>query len=183
MPEAKAPIDETVRVLLTAEQIQTRVRELGLELAREYQGKQPVMVAVLKGAVVFLCDLSRATPIDVEFDFVSLSSYGASTRASGPVRLVHDLRASITGRDVILVEGVADTGHSISFILESLRARRPSSLKVCALLDKVPCRRVPIPVDYWGFKIGGEFVVGYGLDVAERYRNLPYVGVVERDRD
>jgi hypoxanthine phosphoribosyltransferase len=184
VPEARpAQIDQTVRVLLTAEQIQARVRELGLQLARDYQDRRPVLVAVLKGAVVFLSDLVRATPIDLEIDFMSLSSYGASTHASGPAKLVHDLRTPIAGRDVVLVEGVADTGHSISFILDTLRARQPSSLKVCALLDKAPCRRVPVSVDYCGFTIGDEFVVGYGLDVAERYRNLPYVGVVDRDRD
>lgn len=180
MPDAKpVQIEETVRVLLPAERIQARVRELGLQIARDYQERRPVLVGVLKGAVVFLSDLVRAAPIDLEIDFVSLSSYGASTRPDGPVRLVHDLRGPIAGRDVILVEGVADTGHSISFILDTLRARQPSSLKVCALLDKVPCRRVPVTVDYCGFTIGDAFVVGYGLDVAERYRNLPYVGVVE----
>ena len=180
MPETQ-PVhtEESVRVLLTAEQIQARVRELGLEIARDYQGRRPVMVAVLKGAVVFLCDLARATPIDVEFDFLSLSSYGQGTTSTGQVRLVNDLRGPVTGRDVILVEGVADTGHSISFILDVLRSRQPASLKVCALLDKASCRRVPVPIDYCGFKIGDEFVVGYGLDLAERYRNLPYVGVIQ----
>jgi hypoxanthine phosphoribosyltransferase len=170
---------ETVQVMFTAEQIQARVREMGLELARDYWGRRPVLVAVLKGACMFQCDLARAMPMDVDLDFLSVSSYGAATTSSGHVRLVHDLRDSITGRDVILVEGVADTGHSISFILDTLRARGPASLKVCTLLDKVPCRKVPVPIDYCGFKIRDEFVVGYGMDVAERYRNLPYVGVLQ----
>jgi hypoxanthine phosphoribosyltransferase len=171
--------EESVRVLFTAEQIQARVRELGLQLARDYHDRRPVLVAVLKGASVFLSDLVRAIPFDVELDFVSLSSYGAGTTTSGQVKLLHDLRGPISGRHVILVEGVADTGHSISFILDVLRSRAPASLTVCTLLDKAPCRRVPVPLEYVGFTIGDQFVVGYGMDVNERYRNLPYVGVFQ----
>jgi hypoxanthine phosphoribosyltransferase len=171
--------EDAVRVLFSADQIGERVRELGLVLTRDYWGLRPVLVAVLKGACVFQSDLARAMPMDVELDFVGLSSYGPGTTSSGQVRLVHDLRDDIAGRHVVLVEGVADSGRSISYILDLLRARRPASLKVCALLDKTPCRQVPVPVDYVGFRIGSEFVVGYGMDISEKFRNLPYIGVFQ----
>jgi hypoxanthine phosphoribosyltransferase len=171
--------DPALRVLFTAEQIAGRVREMGLGLARDYADKRPVYVGVLKGACMFQCDLARATPLEVELDFLSVSSYGAGTTSSGTVRLVSDLRNDIAGRHVLLCEGVVDSGLSVSFILEHLRSRGPASLKVATLLDKRPCRKVPVPVDYAGWAIGSEFVVGYGMDAAERYRNLPFVGVVE----
>jgi len=126
---------------------------------------------------VFLSDLIRRMDIDLEIDFLSLSSYGNATTSSGKVHLVHDLRADVSGRHVVLVEGVVDTGHSVRFLLDLLGARQTASLKVCTLLDKVPCRRVPVPVDYVGFPIGDEFVIGYGMDAAESLRQLPYVGV------
>jgi hypoxanthine phosphoribosyltransferase len=128
---------------------------------------------------MFQCDLARATPLDVELDFLSVSSYGAGTTSSGAVRLVWDVRNDLAGRHVLLCEGVVDSGLSVSFILDRLRAQGPASLKVATLLDKVPCRKVSVPVDYAGWKIGSEFVIGYGMDAAERYRNLPYVGVLE----
>jgi hypoxanthine phosphoribosyltransferase len=168
-----------MRVMFSAEQIARRVRELGLELARDYQDKRPLFVGVLKGACMFQCDLARATPIDLDLDFVSVSSYGAGQQSSGNVRLLMDLREDVANRHVVLCEGVVDSGLSVSFILDVLKRRRPASLRVATLLDKVPCRRIPVPVDYWGWKIGCEFVVGYGMDDAERCRNLPYVGVLE----
>lgn len=168
-----------IKVLFTAEQIAARVRELGLDLARDYEGRNPLYVGVLKGACMFQCDLARATPIDVELDFLSVSSYGAGTTSSGTVRLVSDMRNEIAGRHVVLCEGVVDSGLSVSFILELLRARKPASLTVATLLDKRPCRKVEVPVDYFGWKIGSEFVIGYGMDADERHRNLPYVGVLE----
>jgi hypoxanthine phosphoribosyltransferase len=168
-----------MRVMFTAEQIARRVRELGLELAREYQDKRPLFVGVLKGACMFQCDLARATPIDLDLDFVSVSSYGAGKQSSGNVRLLMDMREDIADRHVLLCEGVVDSGLSVSFILEVMKRRRPASLRVATLLDKVPCRRIQVPVDYSGWKIGSEFVVGYGMDDIERYRNLPYVGVIE----
>lgn len=168
-----------VRVLLDEDAIAQRVAELGAQLSHDYAGRRPLLIAVLKGAAIFLADLVRAMEIDLEIDFISLTSYGMGTTSSGKVHLVHDLRDNIEGRDVILVEGVVDTGHSVRFVLELLSQRRPRSLKVCTLLDKVPCRRVPVPVDYCGFKIGNEFVIGYGMDAAETYRQLPFVGVVE----
>jgi hypoxanthine phosphoribosyltransferase len=128
---------------------------------------------------MFQCDLARATPIDLEMDFLAVASYGAGTVSSGQVRLVMDLRTDIRGRHVVLCEGVVDSGRSVQFILDLLRSRGAASLKVVTLLDKVPCRQIPVPVDVAGWKIGSEFVIGYGMDAAERYRNLPYVGVLE----
>jgi hypoxanthine phosphoribosyltransferase len=179
-PEAFVPsAGRVMRVLFTAEQISSRVRELGLELARDYQDKRPIFVGVLKGACMFQCDLARATPIDLDLDFISVSSYGAGKESSGNVRLLMDMREDIANRHVLLCEGVVDSGLSVSFILDVMKRRRPASLKVAALLDKVPCRRNPVPVDYAGWRIGSEFVVGYGMDDIERCRNLPYVGVLE----
>lgn len=170
-----------IRTLVGREEIARRVAEMGAELSRDYAGRRPVFIGVLKGAAIFLADLVRAVDIDLEMDFLSLSSYGTGTTSSGKVHLVHDLRDGIESRDVVLVEGVVDTGHSLRFLLDLLGERRPRSLKVCALLDKVPCRKVPVPVDYCGFRIGDEFVIGYGMDAAETYRQLPFVGVVEPD--
>jgi hypoxanthine phosphoribosyltransferase len=172
-PSAYARID----TLLSREVIAQKVAELGAVLSRDYAGQKPLLIAVLKGGFIFLADLVRAMNIELEVDFLSLSSYGNATVSSGKVHLVHDLRADVKGRHVILVEGVVDTGHSVRFLLDLLDQREPASLKVCALLDKVPCRRVPVPVDYVGFPIGDEFVIGYGMDAAEGLRQLPYVGV------
>lgn len=171
--------EPVVRMLFTAEQIAARVREMGLEVARDMGDLRPVFVGVLKGACVFQCDLARATPLDVELDFLSVSSYGAGTVSSGTAKLVHDLRGDIRGRHVVLCEGVVDSGLTVSFILDLLRSRGPASIRIATLLDKAPCRKVQVPVDYAGWTIGSEFVVGYGLDANERYRNLPYVGVLE----
>jgi hypoxanthine phosphoribosyltransferase len=172
-PSAYARID----TLITREVIAQKVAEMGAVLSRDYAGQKPLLIAVLKGGFIFLADLVRAMNIELEVDFLSLSSYGNATVSSGKVHLVHDLRADVKGRHVILVEGVVDTGHSVRFLLDLLDQREPASLKVCALLDKVPCRRVPVPVDYVGFPIGDEFVIGYGMDAAEGLRQLPYVGV------
>lgn len=177
--ESRAIAEPTMRVLFTEEQIGARVREMGLEIARGLETRRPLFVGVLKGACMFQCDLARATPVDVELDFLAVSSYGHGTTSSGSVRLVMDLRTDIAGRHVVLCEGVVDSGLSVSFILDLLRSRGPASIQVATLLDKVPCRKVQVPVDYAGWKIGSEFVVGYGMDAAERYRNLPYVGVLE----
>lgn len=174
-----AELRPAIRVLFTAEQIRARVREMGLEIAPDYQDQHPVLVGVLKGACMFQCDLARALPYEAELDSLSVISYGAGTTSSGSVRLVSDLRNDIAGRHVLLCEGVVDSGLSVSFILDLLRSRAPASLRVATLLDKVPCRKVPVPVDYVGWRIGSEFVIGYGMDAAERYRNLPYVGVLE----
>jgi hypoxanthine phosphoribosyltransferase len=177
--EAHSVPSSRVRVLIDQETISRRVAEMGAQISEDYAGKRPVLIAVLKGASVFLSDLVRTMDIDLELDFLSLTSYGTGMTSSGKVHLVHDLRDNIQGRDVILVEGVVDTGLSVSFLLDLLSERNPRSLKVCTLLDKVPCRKNPVPLDYVGFRIGDEFVIGYGMDAAETYRQLPFVGVVE----
>ena len=171
--------EPTVRVMYTAQQIGARVREMGLEIARDLPGTRPLFVGVLKGACMFQCDLARATPLEVELDFLSVSSYGSGTTSSGTVHVINDLRGEVTGRHVVLCEGVVDSGLTLSNVLDLLRNRGAASLRVATLLDKVPCRKVQVPIDYVGWKIGSDFVVGYGLDVNERYRNLPYVGVLE----
>lgn len=179
--ETRTVPSSSVRVMIDEETIARRVAEMGAQLSEDYAGKRPILIAVLKGASIFLSDLVRAMDIDLEMDFLSLTSYGTGMTSSGKVHLVHDLRDNIEGRDVILVEGVVDTGLSVSFLLELLSERNPKSLKVCTLLDKVPCRKNPVPLDYVGFRIGDEFVIGYGMDAAETYRQLPYVGVVESE--
>ena len=178
-PSPAVQADPTIRVLFTPDRIAARVREMGLELARDYAGRKPLFVGVLKGACMFQCDLARATPLDLDMDFLAVASYGAGTTSSGTVRLIMDLRSDIAGRDVLLCEGVVDSGMSVNFILNLLQSRGAASIKVATLLDKVPCRRLEVPVNYAGWKIGSEFVIGYGLDAAERYRNLPYVGILE----
>ena len=179
MPQATAATEPAIRVLFSTEQIATRVREMGLQIARDLEGQSPVFVGVLKGACMFQCDLARATPLEVTLDFLSVSSYGTGTTSTGTVQLVSDLRNEIAGRHVVLCEGVVDSGLTLSFILDLLRSRGAVSVRVATLLDKVPCRKIPVPVDYAGWRIGSEFVIGYGMDAAERYRNLPYVGVLE----
>lgn len=168
-----------LKVLFTHEQIQARVREMGVELARDYDGKHPLFVGVLKGACMFQCDIARATPIDLELDFLAVASYGHGTTSSGNVKLIMDLRSDIRDRHVVLCEGVVDSGLSVSFILDLLKSRGAASIKVATLLNKAPCRKIPVPVDYAGWTIGSEFVIGYGMDAGERYRNLPFVGVLE----
>jgi hypoxanthine phosphoribosyltransferase len=178
-PVAVTTTEPAIRVLFSREQIAARVREMGLQIARDLGDHSPVYVGVLKGACMFQCDLARATPLDVTLDFLSVSSYGAGTTSTGTVRMVSDLRGEIAGRHVVLCEGVVDSGLTLSFILEHLRSRGAAGVRVATLLDKVPCRKIQVPVDYAGWRIGAEFVVGYGMDAAERYRNLPYVGVLE----
>jgi len=174
-------LEPSVRVLFSTEQIAARVRELGLDIARDLGPvtRRPVYVGVLKGACLFMGDLARATPLDVEFDFVTLSSYGSGTTSSGNVRLESDLRNDIAGRHVVVCEGVVDSGRSLTFLIDLLKQRNPASIKIATLLDKVPCRKIPVPVDYAGWRIRDEFVIGYGMDFGEKYRNLPYVGVLE----
>src|SRR5881628_1333796 len=156
---ALGEVHQNVRVLFTDDQIAARVRELGLDVARELGATthRPLFVGVLKGACMFQCDLARATPLDVTLDFLSVSSYGAGTTSSGTVRLISDLRNDIAGQHVVLCEGVVDSGLTLSFILDLLRARKPASVRVATLLDKVPCRKSPVPVDYAGWRIGSEF--------------------------
>jgi hypoxanthine phosphoribosyltransferase len=163
--------DETVGLLLTAEEIGARVAELGAEISRDYEGKTPILIGVLKGSLVFMADLARAITTPINVDFMSISSYGDGTN-SGVVRILKDLDESITGKDVILVEDIIDTGLTLTYLLATLSARRPASLEVCGLLDKSARRIVEVPIRYKGFDIPDEFVIGYGLDHEGRYRNL-----------
>jgi len=169
------------RVLIDEQQIAAKVAEMAETISRDYAGKDPVLVAVLNGAVVFLSDLIRRLRIPVTIDFVKWSSYGDATRSSGVVRILKDLDESIEGRHVLIVEDIIDTGLTLHYLLENLRSRAPASVKVIALLDKPSRRRVEVRADYQGFDVPDAFVVGYGLDYAGRYRHLPYIGVLKPD--
>jgi hypoxanthine phosphoribosyltransferase len=165
--------------LFSAEQIQTRIAELGAEIARDYAGKNPLLIGVLKGACLFLSDLMRATDLRLGVEFIAISSYGAAMRSSGEVRIVKDLDVPIEGRDIIVVEDIVDTGLTLSYLLANLRSRGAATVKLVALLDKFERRERDVEINYLGFKIPDSFVVGYGLDFAERYRNLPYIAVLK----
>ena len=165
--------------LVAEDDLQRRVRELGEEISRDYDGKDLFLVGVLKGAVFFLSDLMRAIEVPCEVDFMAVASYGSSTDSSGVVRILKDLDATIEGRDVLIVEDIIDSGLTLSYLLRTLNAREPRSLEVCALLTKPERRKVDLPIRYTGFEIPNKFAIGYGLDHAERYRNLPYVAVLE----
>ena len=160
--------------------LERRVRELGVEISRDYQGKELFLVGVLKGAVFFLSDLMRAIEVPCEVDFMAVASYGSSTQSSGVVRILKDLDAAIEGRDVLIVEDIVDSGLTLSYLLRNLQARQPASLEVCALLTKPERREVDLPTRYVGFEIPDKFAIGYGLDHAERYRNLPYVAALRQ---
>jgi hypoxanthine phosphoribosyltransferase len=165
-------------VLLSGEEVQARVAELGAQLAADYQGREPVLVSVLKGSIIFLADLVRAMPIPLSIDLMEVSSYGTSTESSGQVRILKDLSTSIEGREVIVVEDIIDTGLTLNYLLRYLHDKGPASIRICCLLDKPARRLAPIEIDYRGFTIADRFVIGYGLDYGERYRNLPYIGVL-----
>jgi hypoxanthine phosphoribosyltransferase len=170
--------DDVEEILLTEVQIQTRVAELGRQLAADYEGRFPVLVSVLKGSIVFLADLVRSTSVPLSIDLMELSSYGASTKSSGQVRILKDLSGPIKGRDVIVVEDIIDTGLTLNYLLKYLHDRGPATVRICCLLDKPARRLAEIDIDYRGFTIADRFVIGYGLDYDERYRNLPYIGVL-----
>ena len=179
MTKQQAPAHPDIaRVLLTEEDIRVRVRALGRQITRDYAGKKLLLVAILKGSVVFLGDLMREIDLPLAVDFISLSSYSGK-ESTGVVRLLLDLRETAEGRDILLVEDIVDTGLTLSYLLENLKTRGPRSLEICALLDKPDCRKVQVKTKYVGFKIPNEFVVGYGLDYDETYRNLPYVGILK----
>jgi hypoxanthine phosphoribosyltransferase len=165
-------------VLIEADRLQARVRELGEEVSRDYVDADLLLVGVLKGAVFFMADLMRELTVPCEIDFMAISSYGAQTDSSGVVRILKDLDANIAGRDVLVVEDIIDSGLTLSYLMRSLAARKPRSVEICALLTKPARREIDVPVRYVGFEIPNRFVIGYGLDYAEKYRNLPYVGVL-----
>jgi hypoxanthine phosphoribosyltransferase len=168
-------------ILIDEDRLQERIRELGREVSADYEGRDLLLVGVLKGAVFFMADLMRSLTLPCEIDFMAISSYGASTDSSGVVRILKDLDIDILGRDVLVVEDIIDSGLTLSYLLRNLESRSPRSLEICALLTKPARREIDVPVRYVGFEIPNKFVIGYGLDFAERYRNLPYVGVLRAD--
>lgn len=172
-------MNNKISVLLTEEQIDKRIAEIAEEISRDYEGEEIFLVCTLKGATFFACELAKRITIPTAIDFMSVSSYGNSTISSGKIVMKKDLEESIVGKNVIVVEDIVDTGRTLSYLMDNLKQRGPKSLKLCSLLDKPDRRVIDIKADYTGFEIPDLFVVGYGLDYAQRYRNLPYVGVVE----
>lgn len=170
-----------LEALFSAEQIAARVRELGEQIARDYSGQELILIGILKGACLFLSDLMRRIDAPLSIEFMAVSSYGKALRSSGEVRIVKDLDVSIEGKNVIVVEDIVDTGLTLSYLLENLRSRGAASVKLAALLDKPEPRKSHVPVDYIGFEVPNKFLVGYGLDAAERYRNLPFIAVLNTD--
>ena len=167
--------------MISSEEIAAKIEEMGAAITADYRGKDVLMVAVLKGAFIVMADLARAVDLPVEFDFMAVSSYGAATQTSGVVRILKDLDQEIAGRDVLIVEDIIDSGLTLNYLLKNLRVRQPNSIEVAALLVKEGLQRVPIEVRYVGFNIPPDFVIGYGLDYAGKYRNLPYVSVMSPD--
>ena len=165
--------------MFTEEQIREKVIELGKQIENDYKGEEVLVVGILKGAHVFTCDLIRQIDLDVKIDFMSVSSYGSGTESSGTVRILKDLDTDIKGRNVLIVEDIIDSGRTLSNLVKELQIREPKSLKLCTLLDKPSRRVVDVDVEYVGFEIEDKFIVGYGIDYAEKYRNLPYIGIVE----
>lgn len=170
---------ETIKVLLSEKEVEERIQDLGRQISEKYQGKQIHMICVLKGGVFFMCELAKRISVPVSLDFMCVSSYGDATQSSGVVRIAKDLDESIEGKDVLIVEDIIDSGRTLSYLIEVLKKRNPKSIELCTLLDKPERRERDVQVDYVGFEIPDEFVVGYGLDYAQKYRNLPYIGVVE----
>ena len=170
---------DKIRVMISEEQLDAKIREMGELISKEYEGKEVHLVCVLKGSVFFTCELAKRLTVPVTIDFMCVSSYGNEKSSSGVVKITKDLDENIEGKDVILVEDIIDSGRTLSYLLPTLMQRKPNSLKLCTLLDKPDRRTHDVTVDYTGFEIPDEFVVGYGLDYAQRYRNLPYIGVVE----
>ncbi len=169
---------EKVNVLLSEEEVDARIKAIGEQISKDYEGKQIHMICVLKGGTFFMCELAKRISVPVSLDFMAVSSYGGDTKSSGVVKIVKDLDDAIQGKDVLVVEDIVDSGRTLSYLMEMLRDRKPASLKLCTLLDKPDRRVIEVPVDYTGFQIPDEFVVGYGLDYDQKYRNLPYIGIV-----
>ena len=174
-------MDVKIRVMIPEEEIDRRIRELGAKISREYEGKELHMICILKGSIFFASELAKRITVPVTLDFMKVSSYGNDTVSSGNIQIRNDLAESIEGRHVLVVEDIIDTGKTLSFLMKMLQERKPASLKLCTLLDKPDRRTHQVDVDEVGFEIPDEFVVGYGLDYAQKYRNLPYIGVVENE--
>ena len=174
-------MSERIKVLLSEEEVDARIQQVAAKISKDYAGKEVHLICVLKGGVFFTCELAKRITVPVTLDFMSVSSYGDDTKSSGVVKIVKDLDESLKDKEVIVVEDIVDSGRTLSYLLEMLRDRGPASLRLCTLLDKPERRVIDVHVDYTGFNIPDEFVVGYGLDYDQRYRNLPYIGVVEFD--
>ncbi len=172
---------ERVEIMLTEAEVDKKIQELGERISKDYEGKSVHLVCVLKGGSFFMCELAKRITVPVSLDFMSVSSYGGDTKSSGVVRIVKDLDEPLEGKDVLVIEDIVDSGRTLSYLLEMLKDRNPASLRLCTLLDKPDRRVVDVKVDYTGFEIPDEFVVGYGLDYDQKYRNLPYIGVVKFD--
>lgn len=172
---------ERIEVLLTEEEVDRRIQEIGDQISRDYAGKSVHLVCVLKGGSFFMCELAKRISVPVSIDFMSVSSYGGDTKSSGVVRIVKDLDESLKDKHVIVIEDIVDSGRTLSYLLDMLQSRGPEDVKLCTLLDKPERRVVEVKVDYKGFEIPDEFVVGYGLDYDQKYRNLPYIGMVKFD--
>ena len=172
-------LQDIERVLLSEEQLQQRVRELGEEISKEYAGKEILMIGVLRGAVMFMADLARAIAVPVMIDFMAVSSYGTSTSSSGRVRILKALDEEVAGKHVLIVEDIIDSGLTLSYLVDNIKSRQPASVRICTLLNKPERRKVDLEVNYNGFVVPDEFVVGYGLDYAEKYRNLPFIGILK----
>ena len=170
---------EKVRVMISEEEVDQRIEELGRQISEDYAGKEVHLICILKGSVFFMCELAKRITVPVSMDFMSVSSYGDGTSSSGIVKIAKDLDETLEGKNVIVIEDIIDSGRTLSYLLEVLSKRAPKSMKLCTLLDKPDRRVCQVTVDYLGFEIPDEFVVGYGLDYAQKYRNLPYIGVVE----
>ncbi|VBB06409.1 hypoxanthine phosphoribosyl transferase [Lucifera butyrica] len=172
-------INDIKEIMLTREQLAHRIAEMGQEISTDYAGQEILMIGVLRGAVIFMADLARAIDIPVAIDFMAVSSYGSATTSSGVVRILKDLDETVEGRHVLIVEDIIDSGLTLNYLLENIRSRKPASVKICTLLNKPDRRKVPVEIAYNGFTIPDYFVVGYGLDFAEKYRNLPFVGILK----
>lgn len=171
--------DDILKILISEKELHDKVKELGAKISADYAGKNLMMVSVLKGSVVFMADLMRAITIPCEIDFMSVSSYGSDVKTSGVVKIIKDLDQELAGKDLLIVEDILDSGMTLSYITGLLKQRGPSSIRLCTLLDKPERRQAEVSADYFGFVVPDEFVVGYGLDYAEKYRNLPYVGILK----
>ena len=167
------------RVLFTEQELKDRVAEIAARIDKDYAGKEPMLISVLRGSFIFMADLARAITLPCTVDFMAVSSYGSGTTSSGQVKITKDLSESIEGRDIIVVEDILDSGNTLSYLFQLLQARHPASVRLCTLLDKPSRRTKPITADYTGFTVDDLFVVGYGLDYAEKYRNLPYIGILK----
>ena len=178
--EIQKKMAETVKVLVPEEDVAKRIKELGEQISKDYAGKQVHLICVLKGGVFFMCELAKRITVPVSLDFMSVSSYGSETKSSGIVKIIKDLDEPLEGKDVLIVEDIIDSGRTLSYLIEILKKRNPASIRLCTLLDKPERRVTDVKVDYVAFNIPDEFVVGYGLDYAQKYRNLPFIGVVER---